>query len=399
MISARPERPLRILLITPDGGWPTLSGLRHRMAHTAQALALLGEVDWFVASRGEPDFDPPPPKAGVRRFAGASMRLRPRRETMVRFLTSRRSWVYCAYDADDARRTFRQFAHGSYDLVWFARLDAVHFAESLVHAHASVADLDEIEGRAVSPEPEPLLERVMHRLDAKRRLRELRSATAASSAAVFCSAIDAELLDHPKAEVIFHGTSVPPRESLGVLPAEPRLLFVGDLRYEPNADALRWFLHDIWPAVRAATPVAHLDVAGRTHPHQFSMGHDPSTGVTIHGPVDDLEDYYRSARVVVAPIRFGSGVRLKLLEAFARGRPVVTTTVGAEGIPARHGEHAFIADDPAATATGITTLLRDDAAAQQLADAARDLSEGYDWSIFDERVAALVGRVTGRARR
>ena len=158
--------------------------------------------------------------------------------------------------------------------------------------------------------------------------------------------------------------------------ASPSFALAANLRYLLHSDRFSW--HFTW------TPVAdthdHHDraqrcrlIAGRALVDGL-RGRSP--GVIAHGRVDDLDDYYRSTRAVIAPIRYGSGVRIKILEAFGRGRPVVSTTIGAEGIPAVDGTHLLIADEPHSMAQALVRVLRDDALAQRLSAQARELAQG-----------------------
>ncbi len=153
------------------------------------------------------------------------------------------------------------------------------------------------------------------------------------------------------------------------------MVFIGSLDYRPNADAVRWFARSILPLVRARIPTAKLRLVGK--------GSDriQADGVEAVGYVDDLAAEIASADVAVIPMRMGSGVRFKALEAMAAGVPVVSTTLGISGIAADHERHALIADGPAPFADAVVRLLEDRSLARQLALYARRLVEGrYDWN-------------------
>ena len=162
----------------------------------------------------------------------------------------------------------------------------------------------------------------------------------------------------------------PPREAV---------LYVGNFQNLPNVDALEYFLLDVWPLVRLSRPEARLTVAG-ANPSKRVLRFDGRDGVEVVGSVPDLRPYYHRHRLMVAPIRAGSGTRLKILEAFAAGLPVVSTTLGAEGIDCLDGRHLLIADQPAAFANAVARLLDDGALCARLAAAAETLAvERYDW--------------------
>ncbi len=147
------------------------------------------------------------------------------------------------------------------------------------------------------------------------------------------------------------------------LGAGKELVFVGGCHWPPNLDAVRWFVREVFPAVRARHPDAHLTVVGKEPPAW--LGREPQ--VTAAGFVADERPLLARARVFVAPIRFGSGVRMKLLSALAMGKAIVSTRIGAEGIPLEHGHSVLFADDAGAFADAVSTLLTDDAAVARLA--------------------------------
>ena len=156
----------------------------------------------------------------------------------------------------------------------------------------------------------------------------------------------------------------------------PRLLFVGDLAYGPNRDAALSFARDVLPRVRKVVPSAVFRVVGKD-PGAELRGIE---GVEATGFVESLRPELEGARAFVCPIRYGSGTRLKLFEAFAAGLPVVSTSLGAEGIEYVDGEHLRIADTPAEQAGAVMELLEDDPQARRLGRAGRGLAiERYDW--------------------
>lgn len=158
------------------------------------------------------------------------------------------------------------------------------------------------------------------------------------------------------------------------LTTEPEVLFVGGLHWPPNVDAVNYLLDKIWPLVRRERPDARLTIVGGG-----KLGKGDDEGVTFAGRVEHVEPYFAKSRVLVVPLRSGSGMRVKILDGFARGVPVVSTSVGAEGISAIPGTHFLAANDPTPFAEAVVALLADSARAQELAVAARRLVlEHYD---------------------
>jgi sugar transferase (PEP-CTERM/EpsH1 system associated) len=169
----------------------------------------------------------------------------------------------------------------------------------------------------------------------------------------------------------------------------PALVFTGKMDFRPNVDAALWFADDILPRIRAVNPAAHFVIAGQK-PHARLDALRDRPDVTLTGWVPDIQPYIGAADVYVAPLRMGSGTRLKLLEAMAMGRAVVTTTVGAEGIAARDGEHLLLADSAEAFAEKVIRLLTDSARRVALGEAAAALVRAnYDWAAIIPRLEAV----------
>src|SRR5204863_322514 len=129
-----------------------------------------------------------------------------------------------------------------------------------------------------------------------------------------------------------------------------RFCYVGNLRWRPNAEGLDWFCKDVWPRIRARMPDATCEIAGVG----LEKGHVPDAwkvqGVETVGFLEDLEPLYARSTAMIAPIVGGSGVRIKLLEGFRAGMPIVTTPDGAFGLPLADGSEIMIARDPDAFA-------------------------------------------------
>jgi len=167
--------------------------------------------------------------------------------------------------------------------------------------------------------------------------------------------------------------------SAGASPSNS-LVFTGSMDWLPNEDAMLHFCRDILPRVRAKAPSVTLSVVGRAPtPAVTRLGDED--GITVTGRVDDVRPYVRDAAVYVVPLRVGGGTRLKIFEAMAMGKAIVSTTIGAEGLPVLDGEHLLIADDPQAFAAATVRLLQSPAERERLGTAARELvASRYEWS-------------------
>jgi glycosyltransferase involved in cell wall biosynthesis len=174
-------------------------------------------------------------------------------------------------------------------------------------------------------------------------------------------------------------------------PASRHLVFTGSMDWLPNEDAMTFFCSEVLPRIRAHDPNTTLTIVGRAPTRGVRKLADLD-GVTVTGRVDDVRPYVGGAAVYVVPLRIGGGTRLKIFEAMAMGKAVVSTSVGAEGLPVSDGEHLLIADQPAAFADRVLELFRDLSRRRSLEESARSLvMERYDWSaVAGELETALV---------
>lgn len=227
-------------------------------------------------------------------------------------------------------------------------------------------------------------------LDRRARLRN--DAAALRNASLLLPVSDVELHEvegryGTHATVVLNGVDLP--NDLGWQPGSRRLLYVANFGYPPNAEALRILASRILPNLRALDAAVELHLAGPGIADSDPVRQLP--GVVVHGFVPDLADVYGSAELVVAPLMTGSGTKLKIVEAFGFGVPVVTTPKGAEGLPFRYGTEAEVASTVDELVRCSADLLSDPERAERQRDAARLwVEEGYAWeSIGDQFCAAL----------
>jgi glycosyltransferase involved in cell wall biosynthesis len=152
------------------------------------------------------------------------------------------------------------------------------------------------------------------------------------------------------------------------------LVFTGAMDWFPNEDGILEFIETTLPLIQREVPDVSLTVVGRNPSERLRAGCN-RPGVHVTGTVDDVRPYVDEAAVYVVPLRIGGGTRLKIFEALAMGKPVVSTTIGAEGLPMVDGEHFIAADSPAEMARAVVSLLRDPARREALGSAGRELVE------------------------
>jgi polysaccharide biosynthesis protein PslH len=171
----------------------------------------------------------------------------------------------------------------------------------------------------------------------------------------------------------------------------PRIVFLGSMDWEPNIDAVKYFCSDIFPRVRAQIDSAIFQIVGR-NPHP-SITRLASDAIEVTGTVPTVAGYLRDATVIVVPLRIGGGTRLKIFEAMATGRAVVSTSIGAEGLPVKSGRDLILADDGQAFADAVVRLLNDSALRRQYELAAAQLAAQFDWSNIAQQFAAVLEKV------
>ena len=180
--------------------------------------------------------------------------------------------------------------------------------------------------------------------------------------------------------------------------AQRHLVFTGSMDWIPNEDAMKHFCHDVLPLVRAQEPDVTLSIVGRA-PTSAVQRLAEIPGVEVTGRVDDVRDHIARAAVYVVPIRIGGGTRLKIFEAMAMRKAVVSTTIGAEGLPVTDGRDVLIADTPEQFANSVVMLLRDRGRREVLEDAARELVvTHYDWAAVASELEEALVRAAANAR-
>lgn len=176
---------------------------------------------------------------------------------------------------------------------------------------------------------------------------------------------------------------------------EEAVMFLGNYPHDPNRDAVIWFSEHAWPLIKQEVPGVKFYVVGKdpTPDLEDLARRDPSVIVT--GTVEDVRPYFERSKVFVCPVRIGGGFRGKVLEAMAMGLPVVSTTLGAEGVPAVDGDQMFISDDPAAFAGKVVELLRDQELCGRVGKQARRMvEEKFSWEKGVEILESVLRDVT-----
>ena len=179
--------------------------------------------------------------------------------------------------------------------------------------------------------------------------------------------------------------------SRAAVPFISDIVFCGSMDWLPNVDAVEYFLSRILPLIRDKLPGTTFTIAGRSPDARVLNAVEGLAGVTVTGKVEDMRPYLWGAKISVVPIRIGGGTRLKIYECMAAGVPVVSTTVGAEGLRYDDGRDLIAADDPASFAAACVRLLTDDAARQALAhNALEHAQREFSWEAVSREFEAIL---------
>lgn len=400
---------MRILVVAQDFPWPVVTGSMIRLTNVIASLARWGRVDLFCFLHEE-RADPcqAPADAPLGRIATATYRehgFGP--ATRLRWLFSASTIQTATRDYGDVRAAFTQWAEDRYDLVWFSKAHT-YAALGRPRLGPTIVDLDDLEDRKILAQLDArrrdpaarhpvrdALAGVQARLDAGRWTRLQHRIARETEAVVVCSDLDAERLGVPNAHVVPNGYPRP-EVAWGRVPvgSPPTVLFAGLLYYPPNSDAARWLVQEILPHLRRLVPGIEVRLVGAPEPRITALSRAP--GVTVVGRVPSMDPELQAADVVVVPVRFGSGTRVKILEAFAHRIPVVSTTLGAEGLHAVDGRDLLLADSAEELAAAVARLLSDEELRSRLVTSAEALfGRWHTWSHSRDSVLEVAGRQLG----
>jgi len=412
--TARPQ--VRSLVVMQKVPLPADSGGKQRALHLARGLLTLGAVDLFLLTP-EIDHDA---RSGLQAMGFGVLTSSPgterrRWDTWSRWCRSRDLPLdLTRRDFGAARDRFQHVQRDPYDLVLFMGVEVWQPLAGVVSGcpiidmevrNLLASRLADVAPRSSQPRARAraLVSRVLRssrelrlRADARRWERLQRAAGRASDLVTVCSAADRSLLGlEGAAQVVPNGFEIPPiPRGRAEVSDPPTILFPGKMTYQPNADGAVFLVEQVLPTLRELVPGIQVEIVGQAPAAVRRLGAE--SDVEVSGYIANMEDALARADLVVVPLRSGVGTRIKILEAWAHRIPVVSTTVGAEGLDHEDGVHLLIADSPAAIAEACRRTLTDPDLRVRLVREADELVRStYRWSAAEERMAEVAASVLG----
>ncbi len=398
----------RLLFLGQALPYPPDSGVSIRAYNVLRLLASRYDVDALFFWRRRSTADGPSIRdrvAALERFASVQVFRIPQEASRARLLADHarsliggRPYTHHAYDsAPFAEALDGLLGDRRYDLVHVDSLDLVRYLprlppERTVCTHHNVES--ELLARRAIRERNPAKRALMRHQSRLLRATE-REWCPRVALNVAVSEADADALRAlaPGSEVAVVPNAVDTDHYRPGADPEEEIVFVGGTSWFPNRDALSWFATDILPLLRGAAE-APVSWVGRATPEERAR--HAELGITMTGYVDDVRPYLARAACFVVPIRVGGGTRLKVLDAWAMGKAVVSTSAGCEGLEAEHGRNVLIADDPPAFAHAVRRVLEDGSLRRRLGAAARDtVTRRYSWKAVGADMFEAYERIAG----
>jgi glycosyltransferase involved in cell wall biosynthesis len=408
---------MRTLIVADEFPWPADTGYRMRLDHVVRGLADAGCVD-LVAVSDQAVTPPVPDDVPVDRVE--ILHLPAARRTVggyLRWIAGRSPRTVAARPWAGVRAAIPEIVEAwAPDVVWWSHADVYAEVGTRVTTR-SVVDLDNLEDRKLRdrrrarrqdlrdagerPAVDMRARDLMDRVDEHRFRRRQRRIVHSATRTVVCSDLDRARLDAHEVVVVPNGYDPPPDLGPTRAPDPATFTLIGLFSYEPNLDAARWLVRAVFPHLRRRLPDAQLRLVGH---HDGELNELAGPGVTVTGGIASVVDELNRATAVVVPMRFGGGTRLKVLEAFACGVPVVSTRLGAEGLGATDQRELLLADDARRLAEACVDVVRRPGATAVRVAAARELWEQrYSGARVRAAVAEVVRAAAGvdpsRARR
>ncbi|MYF97989.1 glycosyltransferase [Candidatus Poribacteria bacterium] len=390
---------MKILFLSPTVPYPLTDGGRIRVYNLLKQIALKNDITLLALETQQSD------KSSVTHIEqfGIKVHIVQNSATLprvsLRTLTSacikRQPITVARYNVPAYRQKLRELlASETYDLVHYEMFHTAQFyTETNLPSVLSQQNVDSAIWHRLTGETSNLFYKCAYWTQRRAFQRYERVLSPRFDAVTCTSDIDAKVFQQfcgdDVVKVIPNGVDVSHYQPDFASEAPAHLIYIGSMDWYPNEDAVSFFAEEVLPQVQKNVPDVKFSIVGGNPSARVQQLADRE-GVEVTGRVPEIKPYFAEATVFVVPLRIGSGTRLKILEALAMGKAVVSTTVGAEGLALRDGEEILIADDPIDFAKAVIKLLTNPPLRKQIGEKGRaSVEQDYDWRNIGKKLLTV----------
>ena len=394
---------MKVLFLSPTVPFPLTDGGRIRVFNLLKQIATKSEVTLLALETQPTDAE------GVAQLQqlGIQVHLVPNAPTLPRVslgtlvaaFLRRQPVTVARYDLPAYRRKFRELlATETFDLVHYEMFHTAQFhTETHLPGLLSQQNVDSAIWRRLCSETISPFYKFAYWTQQLAFQRYERVLSPKFDAVTCTSDIDAAVFQRHCAEdvieIIPNGVDVTHYLPDFTSEASAHLIYIGSMDWYPNEDAVGFFADEVLPRIQARVPDVRFSIVGG-NPSARVQKLAEREGVVVTGRVPEIKPYFAEATVFVVPLRIGSGTRLKILEALAMGKAIVSTSVGAEGLNLKDSEEIFIADEPATFADAVTRLLTDVPLRRRIGENGRTrVEQDYDWRSIGEKLHGVYTKI------
>ena len=399
----RKIKKMRILFLSPTVPFPLTDGGRIRVFNLLKQIAAKSDVTLLALETQPTDAE------GVAQLQqlGIQVHLIPNAptlpplsfSTLLKAFLRRQPITVARYDLPAYRQKLRELvATGTFDLVHYEMFHTAQFhTETRLPGVLSQQNVDSAIWRRLCDETVNPFYKVAYWTQQLAFQRYERVLSPKFDAVTCTSDIDAVVFQRHCSEdvieIIPNGVDVTHYQPDFSAEASAHLIYIGSMDWYPNEDAVSFFADEVLPRIQENVPDVRFSIVGG-NPSARVQKLAEREGVAVTGRVPEIKPYFAEATVFVVPLRIGSGTRLKILEALAMGKAIVSTSVGAEGLDLKDGEEIFIADEPTVFADAVTRLLTDASLRRRIGENGRARVErDYDWRGIGEKLHQLYTKI------
>ena len=394
---------MKILFLSPTVPFPLTDGGRIRVFNLLKQIATKNEVTLLALETQPTDAD------GVAELQGLGVQVHlvpntstlPRVSlgTLVKAFLRRQPITVARYDLPAYRQKFKELvATETFDLVHYEMFHTAQFhTETNLPKVLSQQNVDSAIWRRLCSETVNPFYKFAYWTQQLAFQRYERVLSPKFDAVTCTSDIDAAVFQQHCSEdiieIIPNGVDVRHYQPDFVSEAPAHLIYIGSMDWYPNEDAVGFFADEVLPQIQENVREVRFSIVGGNPSARVEKLAERDR-IVVTGRVPEIKPYFAEATVFVVPLRIGSGTRLKILEALAMGKAIVSTSVGAEGLDLRDSEEIFIADEPAAFADAVTRLLTDDSLRRRIGERGRArVEQDYDWRSIGEKLHRLYAKI------